>query len=152
VHVEEHETVVPGLVGHEIDEGLDCACFEVSFGVGVCVVADGVADAPDDVAEAAEIKHVRPQAVIAVKRIVPAAVQLSESRRVSAFARKSANPIPMRACIIHPAAKAKAKLPWDTARDQNTIQSASVTKQMARNCAVGPCRGINGFSFARSVL
>ncbi len=152
MHVEEHETWVPGLVGHEIDEGLDCACFEISLGVGVSVVADGVADAPDDVAEATEIKQVSPQAVITVKRIVPAAVQLRESRRVSAFARKSTNPIPISACIIHPAATAKAKLPCDTARYQNSNQSASVAKHMARNWAVGPCRGINGFSFARSVL
>ena len=53
MHVDEDETAVSRLVRHEVDERLDGACFEICFSVGVSVVADGVADAPDHVAEAA---------------------------------------------------------------------------------------------------
>ncbi len=53
VHVNEDKTAVSRLVGHEVDEGLDGACFEIRFSVWVCVMADGVADAPNNVAEAA---------------------------------------------------------------------------------------------------
>jgi hypothetical protein len=83
VHVEEDKRTVPGLVCHEVDERLDGARLEIGFRVGVRVMADGVADAPNDVAEATEIKNVRPQAVVSVKAVVPAACELREWRRVS---------------------------------------------------------------------
>lgn len=71
MHVQEDKNAVPGFVGHEVDERLDSACFEIGFGVGVGVVADGVADAPNYVAKATEIENISPHAVIAVEKIVP---------------------------------------------------------------------------------
>ena len=77
MHVDKDKNAVPGFVGHEIDERLDSARFEIGFGVGVRVMADGVADAPNDVAEATEIENISPHAIIAVKTIVPAELTVS---------------------------------------------------------------------------
>jgi hypothetical protein len=79
VHVKEDKNAVPGFVGHKVDERLDSARFEIGFGVGVGVMADSVADAPNDVAEATEIENISPHAVIAVKTIVPAELRVTRA-------------------------------------------------------------------------
>ncbi len=79
MHVKEDKNAVPGFVGHKVDERLDSARFEIGFGVGVGVMADSVADAPNDVAEATEIENISPHAVIAVKTIVPAELRVTRA-------------------------------------------------------------------------
>ena len=79
MHVEEDKRTVPGLVCHEVDERLDGARLEIGFRVGVRVMADGVADAPNDVAEATKIENISPHAVIAVKTIVPAELRVTRA-------------------------------------------------------------------------
>jgi len=65
---------------------------------------------------------------------------------------KRAHPIPIKACIINPAANANAKLPLFIARAQKTDHSASVAQHIATNCVVGPCFGIKGCNRVLKVL
>ena len=70
MHVDKDKNTVPGFVGHEIDERLDSARFEIGFGVGVRVMANSMADAPDDVAKATQVKDTGPHVVVAVEKVV----------------------------------------------------------------------------------
>ncbi len=72
MHVNEHKPAVSRLVGHKIDKRLDSACLKIGFSVWVCMVADGMTDTPNSMAEPAKIKYIRPQIVDIVEKIVPA--------------------------------------------------------------------------------
>ena len=70
MHINEDEAAIPGLAGHEIDERLNGASLEVGFSVGVRVMANSMADAPDDVAKATQVKDTGPHVVVAVEKVV----------------------------------------------------------------------------------
>ncbi len=78
MHVKENQPAVSRFVGHEIHEWLDGARLKIGFSVGVCVVADGVADPPNCVAEATKIEHIRPQIIDVVEKVVSGAASVNK--------------------------------------------------------------------------